>query len=458
MLSLRIRVTMTVMLLLCFSLQAQETTFLSLEAAVDKALEQNSTLRANKFAYKKAGWDKINAWTQLLPRVSLNTRYTWIDDSTYALRDFGRFFLDEQGNRLFPQTAFQESYYTSFDVSMPLFNGAILNGLAFAGAAKDLAKSQLTYTEKAIVYQVISTYLSAVHAQEVFKLQKEYLQLSGLNYQKAERLQQAGRYSKLEALRWKVEFQQQKSIVSQSGSGLRSALSALARVTSTPMQEKLQVEDKLPDNLIQESIRLRNMDDASLLKLIELNEDELLKANAALAAAKSSEKMSKHMYRGTYANYLPNINLNYSYAWQENNTIDLDLYSPKTLMVNFSWPLFSSFQDFSTTKANQYEYKRSQEQYKDQMQNLHFTLTQTANKLIDLKTQIELSETNVEYTQNNYNIVAKQKEKGLVSNIDFIDAKLNWQNAKLSRLKNRYDFISSMVELYYMLGKLNKLL
>jgi len=164
------------------------------------------------------------------------------------------------------------------------------------------------------------------------------------------------------------------------------------------------------------------------------------------------------MYRGTYANYLPNINLNYSYAWQENNTIDLDLYSPKTLMVNFSWPLFSSFQDFSTTKANQYEYKRSQEQYKDQMQNLHFTLTQTANKLIDLKTQIELSETNVEYTQNNYNIVAKQKEKGLVSNIDFIDAKLNWQNAKLSRLKNRYDFISSMVELYYMLGKLNKLL
>jgi len=423
MLSLRTRVFITVLLLFCISLQAQETTFLSLEAAVNKALEQNSTLRANKFAYKKASWDKVNAWTQLLPTVSLNTRYTWIDDSSYALRDFGRFFRDDQGNRIFPKTAFQESYYTSFDVDMPLFNGVILNGLAFAGAAKDLARSQLISTENATVYQVISTYLNAVHAQEIFKLQKEYLQLSDLNYQKAERLQQAGRYSKLEALRWKVEFQQQKSTVSQSGSGLRSVLAALARVTSTSMQEKIEVEDKLPDNLVQESMRLQNLDDASLLKLIDLNEDELLKANAALAAAKSSEKMSKHMYRGTYSNYLPNINLNYSYAWQENNTIDLDLYSPKTLMVNFSWPLFSSFQDFSTTKANQYEYKRSQEQYKNQMQDLHFTLTQTVNKLIDLKTQIELSETNVEYTQTNYNIVAKQKEKGLVSNIDFIDAK-----------------------------------
>ena len=78
--------------------------------------------------------------------------------------------------------------------------------------------------------------------------------------------------------------------------------------------------------------------------------------------------------------------------------------------------------------------------------------------LINLKAQITLSETNVEISENNYRITAGQKERGLVSNIAFIDAKLSLQNAKLGCLKNQYDFISAMVELYYLTGKLEKLL
>ena len=71
------------------------------------------------------------------------------------------------------------------------------------------------------------------------------------------------------------------------------------------------------------------------------------------------------------------------------------------------------------------------------------------------KTQIELSETNVEFNERNYNIVEQQKEKGLISNLDFIDAKLNLQNAKLSGIRNQYDFISAIVELYYLTGQLD---
>ena len=72
--------------------------------------------------------------------------------------------------------------------------------------------------------------------------------------------------------------------------------------------------------------------------------------------------------------------------------------------------------------------------------------------------QRELSKANVEFNKNNYNVIEKQKERGLVSNIDFIDAKLNLQNAELSDINNHYDFITAMVELYYLLGKLDELM
>ncbi len=271
-------------------------------------------------------------------------------------------------------------------------------------------------------------------------------------------MQQAGRYSRLEALRWKVDHQQQLAIVSQSASANRSTLSALARVTAIPLNQQIKIETNLPQQLVQESKRLRSLPDVDILKLILLDEDELLQANAALSAVKSSEEMSRLYYHNSFSNFLPNVNLNYSYAWRENNTIALDDYSPQMLSINLSWPLFTGFQDYSNARANYYNYKRSQEQFSDQINNLHHTLTETANKLINLKTQILLSETNVEISQNNYTIVAEQKEKGLVSNITFIDAKLNLQNAKLSHLKNRYDFISAMVELYYLTGKLEILL
>jgi outer membrane protein TolC len=89
--------------------------------------------------------------------------------------------------------------------------------------------------------------------------------------------------------------------------------------------------------------------------------------------------------------------------------------------------------------------------------NIRFVLTETINKLINLKTQTELSKISVDYNERNYSIVEQQREKGLVSNIELVDAKLNLQDAKLTRISNYYDFISGMVELYYLLGKLDKI-
>jgi len=73
---------------------------------------------------------------------------------------------------------------------------------------------------------------------------------------------------------------------------------------------------------------------------------------------------------------------------------------------------------------------------------------------MNIKSQLELLSSNVEFSESNYKIVEKQKEKGLVSNIDYIDAKLNMQNAKISYIGNSFNFIISIVELYYLTGKI----
>jgi outer membrane protein len=458
-------ITILITLIMISSVAAQDNSssdkvYISMEEAISRALSQNSQIKASEFSMRKANWDKKHAWTLLFPRLGFNTRYTKIDKQSFEERDFFRqnirlFFPSLPPNFEVPQSSYRESYYTSFDVSMPVFNGAIFNGLFIANAAEDASIQINESAQKNIVFLVTSSYLNVLKLIDVLQIQEEYLKLSKLNYDKAERMHEAGRYSKAEVLRWNVELQQQKSIVVNSQSQLRSAISILKRGVNISMQNDVEIENRIPDALKNESAKLSLMKDDQILNLIQLDDEKLIEVNAALAAAKSNEEISKHLYHNSYSSYLPNINLTYSHAWRENNTIDLDDYSPKTLMVNFSMPLFTSFQNFTSVKSLYYEYKSNQENFNHQLQNTRLLLTETVNKIINLKTQKELSEVNVKFNEKNYSIIEQQKEKGLVSNLDFIDAKLNLQNSKLENISTNYDFISAMVELYYLLGKLD---
>jgi len=447
-------------LILTFSLnqnlvsQSHQTQIhLTLDKALSRALKKNNQIRINDFALQKAKWDKKHAWSLLLPGVSLNSRFMRIDDRTFAERDFRRYLPPQVANQM-PQTVFQESYFTSLDVTVPLFNGALVNGLWIANTNVQMANQMGESTRNNIIFLVISTYLNVLKGKDVLNLQQEYLNLSQLNFEKAERLQNAGRYSKAEALRWKVDFEQQKSLVVSSESTVRSTLIALKRLLNLDLQSKIEVDNQIPQYLTSKSANLAELSDTELIEMIQLNDDDLIRANAALAAAKSNEKISNFLFRNSFSNYLPNVSLSYNHAWRENNTLALDDYSPKTVMINFSLPLFNSFQDVTASKSAHYSYRQSQEQFEDQLLNLRFVLTETVNKIINLKTQQQLAGTNVEYSEHNYRIISQQKDKGLVSNIDFIDAKLNLQNAKLNQINTHYDFIAAIVELYYLLGKI----
>lgn len=465
---LKIIISLLIIFLMWFSISAQELesndkVYITMEEAISRALSQNNQVKASEFSMRKANWDKKHAWTLLFPKIGFNTRYTKIDQQSFEERDFFRqnlrlFFPNLPPNFEVPQSSYRESFYTSLDVSMPIFNGAVLNGLFIASAAEDASIQMNESTKRNIIFLVTSSYLNVLKLSELLTIQKEYLNLSQLNYDKAERLHNAGRYSKSEVLRWKVELQQQKSVVVNSESQLRTANTMLKRLINVNMQKIIEIENFIPDGLKIESEKLANMTDMQILELIKLNEEEIIEVNAALSAAKSNEKISKHLYHNSYASYLPNINLSYTHAWRENNTIDLDDYSPKTLMVNFSMPLFTSFQNFTSVKSSYYDYKSAQENFYDQLKNTRLVLTETVNKIINLKTQKELNETNVIFNEKNYQIITQQKEKGLVSNLDFIDAKLNLQNSKLENINTHYDFISAMVELYYLLGKLENII
>lgn len=442
----------------CFGrIQEEIPGLMDMETAINRALSLNNQVKSSDYALKQATWDKRRAWTMLFPVLTFNSRYTWIDDSTFALRDFSRYFQDPNLPFTIPKTVFQESYVSSFDLSMPIFNGNLINGLSIARTNEDMFSKQNTFVKDNIIFQVIKSYLGVLKSQDVLDLQNEYLTLSQLNYEKALRLFEAGRWSKTDALRWQIELQKQKSILISSETNLTNMIAILNRLLNYDVHQSLNIEKKIPEKLemLSKVIQAKNKED--LFNEILLSDDELIKINAALNAVMLGEEISRLQYKNSYSGFMPRISLDYSYSWRENNTLALDDYSPQSLMINFSMPLFSSFQDYTAVKSSYYAYKKNQEDFYDQIKNTRLILTETVNRILNIKTQMELSKLNVEFNQLNYNTIETQREKGLASNIDFVDAKVNLQNSLLEDVSNRYDFISAVVELYYLLGKIHKL-
>ena len=430
---------------------------LTLQSSIDRALQENNQIQLSYFSLKKAQWDKYQAWSQLFPAVHFSTRYMHIDDRTFAERDFRRYLPPEFSDQI-PQTVFQESYYSAIDMSIPIFNGAIINGLRIANTNKKIANKVNESTTSNTLHQVVTSYLNVLKSIKLLELQKKFTDLAKLNFEKAQRQESAGRFSENEVLFWEIDYQRQRSALTSSESTLRTTENILSNLLEMDINVQFEVDTTLPKSIINKSEEIALMSNDKVLTMVNLKENDLIEANAALSAAQSQQHISKLMYRNTQSSFLPTVSFGYSYAWRENNTFELDDYSPETYMINLSIPLFTSFQNLSKARSAYYDYRQHEENYQDQLNNTRLFLSEVANRIIELKTQLQLSKLNVKYSENNYRIIEQQKDRGLISNIDFINTKLSLQNSELDEINIQYDFISAIIEMYYLLGNLDDIL
>lgn len=436
---------------------AQTKSYLNMKEAIELALSKNHLIKAKQYELEKASWDVKRAWSQLFPVLSFNTRYNWIDAQTFAERDFRQYLPPELSEQI-PQTVFQESYYSNFDLSVPLFNGVLINGLSVAYEQKSLSKSMNKAQKEEIIFNVISNYLTAIKNKRLLNVQEEFLNLSKLNYEKAHRLFLAGRYSRNDELRLKIDYQQQKSNIASSQAEFRNSILSLGNLLNSELDTSLVLDDKILSPLEIEFQRILKISQDEIFDLINLTEDQLIKANSKLRSLESSKKISRLLYKNSYSSFFPKINLNYSYGWRENNTLKLDDYSPKNLSINLNIPIFTGFQNYTQLKSTFYEYKKNEEEFNDQLLNTKLILNQVVNNIIMIKTQMDLLKTNLEFSKNNYNIVSRKRERKLVSNIEYLDAKLNMQNTEINMISTKYNLITSIAELYYLIGKIETMI
>ena len=151
--------------------------------------------------------------------------------------------------------------------------------------------------------------------------------------------------------------------------------------------------------------------------------------NLQLKDFKYNEETNKETYRQSIRNLLPSVNAfsNYriNFGRSENpntNVFENTEFASNDYSINAQIDLFQGFLKMNTIKASKFLYKASNEEILHQKYLLAFRVMSAFYDIQFMQGLLDISESQQEVSQNNYNLVKRQVELGQKAKADLYEA------------------------------------
>ncbi len=434
---------------------------LTLEKAVQTALEQNQSLTGARADRESAHWGKLNAFTNFMPKINLSSGYTRIDDETdrraNAAVDFikstaGMFGIPQSYLADIRPFAYRDAYETDVTFVQPIYNGgAEIVGVRAADAAQDKSEYQLRDTEQDVVARVKTSYYNVLKADELVALAHEAVARTRRYLETTRRREELGMRTRTDVLRWEVQLASDEGSEVNAENYLAAARLQLNEVMGVDMNKEYCLEKvALPDSGIAEagapasvfrfaSYTPSPVDAGSDISFLENHPAmKMMEANLRLADANVSR---------SWTNFQPRVNLAFQYGWERNGTLALDGYKPWALSLTVSFPIFNGFGDYTNLQKAEADRAHADAQVESFRRGL---LLQEANAGLNVratKKRIEIARKGQEEALDVLNSVTRRYETGGASNVDLIDVQTAYTSAKTSYITAVYDYEIARVQL-----------
>lgn len=429
---------------------------LPLHQALRQALEHNHRLSAAEHAEEAASWAHRHAISQLLPSISLESRYTRLDDETVgranALGDEITMFFPDSSGQLqpftieIPQTVFRDGYETSLTGQLMLLTPAVWNGVSIAGASKEMAGQEFTSAVNTTMYETLIAFVELLRLDSLAELQENHMQQAEENAALAERLFKVGRYAEADVLRWQVEVAQQTGALYEQQRGVRVAALTLENLIGAEPRGNTRPAEALPAKLEREIERFRGMDEAAWQRFLQSSLEEIIAGHPRQAILASTERLAELQHRQSLVNFLPSIAVTGSYGWQNNDTARLDGDKAWAVTAALSMPLFTSLGNYSERERTKYALLETRESIESGRRALMLGAEAARSAIRSSSAQLRLAEVSLQSASRSHEIQQNSYTLGRLSNLEWIDANLALQAAAQSCTSAYYDLVIAIAD------------
>jgi outer membrane protein len=442
------RFILSLICLLTFSYASFAQKTLSLEGAIQTALNKNTTLQKTENNLKTYESGVKAAYGKFLPSLGAYGNWNWTKaDEAGGTRYF-------QGTLIpVPSTSTQSRTYSvgaSSDIT--LFDG-LSNYANLSKSRNDLEAGRLSLErlKQDIVFRTISLYYDVINARQLLKVKEDDVKWNQKNLETITERNKLGAVTLADVYNQQVQTGNAELAVIQAKNDLETARTNLLYYLGLDVLENYEFEEPSEGADIETSDALRKLDNQDLSELVS----KALDTRSDYKSAQLSLQSAVNGITIARSGYLPRLTGGISYQLTSDAIKTIDDSKYLNVSATISIPIFSGF-----STENQVQMAKVNAENKDiELTELERNIKRNIQKnYLDLQAaekSLSVNDKNVKAAEENRRIEQEKYSLGsgtllnvLIANSDYTTARTNYINAKFA-------YVVLNEQLKYYLGVLN---
>lgn len=428
---------------------AQDTLRLGLEDAVQRVLRSSDEQRLADAQVEFADAQVTAARAAGLPQLRLNSTYTQVLKNARA----------EIVGQLFGQNYV---YNSNLQLQQTLFQGGRILAAAQAAARVEraaLATREETRAQLAVLVQRI--YLNALFTGRLLEIQRRNLSIAEDRLAQVEQLERAGRSSRYDVLRARVERANLDPLVRQAESDRTLADLELRRLLDLPIDQPLALTTTLDPDAVR------------ALATAAVSSDRPAGLRPAVAAAEFTASARRAGIRAARADLLPTFNASASFGYLALPSANgfpavfgdrASSYCPagsdparicqnngwfpdRNIGFQFSWPLFDGLRAKGAIDLAQAQAKTADAQLRQTREAAAVDVARAMAELERARSVAAARESTVREAEEAFELATLRLERGIGTQLEVSDAQLALLTARSTDARALFDLYLAVAEL-----------
>jgi len=389
------------------SLQAQEPLVLSMDSAVNYAINHNKTLMNSRFAVDKSNQQIKEAISKGLPQIDASLDYTNFLGAEASL----------QINPAAPPAIIEFNPTSNFKAtaSQLLFNGNYIVGVQIAKLAKSITEQSYQKDELNVKEQTIQAYYMILATEQILNTLRENLKNAQTLYEQTSNLANAGVIEQTDAKKLSVMLTSVDNAVKSTERQVELGYNLLRFNLGLDPDQQIMLSTSLDD--IAKMIQLVPVDTFN----IENNVDYKLISMQGEISNKSID-MAK-------ASYLPSLVAFYSYT-EKLKKPKFDMTPKNILGLTLSVPIFSGSMRRSQLNQAKIDYDMSNNTKDLLVDQLNLQEKQLRYNYDNLLEQYSSQKKNVQVAKEVLEQMNRKFQQGVASSLDLTSANNDYLTAE----------------------------
>jgi outer membrane protein len=417
---------------------SQTPNVLTLQDAVDMAVERNINIKQSELNQKNSELNRSDAIGNFLPSISASANHQW-----------------NVGRGVNVTTNIIEEVTTQFssgniNIGLPIYSGSRnVYQLHRANLEILASKYQLEDIKDDIKLFVANSYLQIMFNSEILKVQQSQLEITKAELKRTKDLIETGIFSPRQIYEIEASLASQEQNVVQAENNLRDAKLNLAQLLLIDDYESFDIAyedfsipfsdilDRNPKEILEKSLTFRND-----IKLAETN----------ISIAEKDIKISKSLRLPSITSFY-SWNTRISYLdFTPSFEDQFNLNKGQTYGLALNIPIFQGNAIKNNIERTKVNLQRLEYQYDQEKLNLENTINQAYFDLVGAIKLYEASNKTVMSLQSAFEDASDQFLIGSLNSFDFIQSKQRYEAALSENVRAKFDYIFRLKVLEFYFG------